>query len=511
MKIAGFLLALFWATATVAQPSGTVLINGATPVVNATNGYVAYNNNGVLGFEAGGGGTGCIISGGSAGNILYTDGSQNCLPDASASVVLGHLTLGASGSALGTLTLFGSSSGSASVTGGTTGTFTSASPWALSGVLTLTGASNALGTPLTLVGTNITGTAAGLTAGAVALAGITGMNATVQTDAANTPNAASGLLTYAIVGTSGATLGLLNANKTDSGNDTWSGGTLTMSGLTSGTVAANSYIGLDVSNHLVLGSGGGGGSVTWPTTADLVISNRTNTPAGLAPVNGDCVVGSGGAWTAGACSGSASSVTPGTTTVVGATAPCIIDNSTGTTMGCGALGANLALNSGTFNITQPVEAAQTVSFSVAAGDMGKTTPVNISGGGTITLSSSGAFSTVFGAGQVWIAENIGATADTITNSTGGTMFPAVATLQPGETLTLQSDGTALYASVAYGTSTGTGSNVRATSPTLVTPTLGVATATSVNGNTFTTGTYTLTGTAAKTLNFTNTLTLLRDR
>lgn len=55
--------------------------------------------------------------------------------------------------------------------------------------------------------------------------------------------------------------------------------------------------------------------------------------------------------------------------------------------------------------------------------------------------------------------------------------------------------------------TGTGSLVFATSPTLTTPVLGVATATSINGNTFTTGTYTLTGTAGKTLNFTNTLTL----
>lgn len=45
-----------------------------------------------------------------------------------------------------------------------------------------------------------------------------------------------------------------------------------------------------------------------------------------------------------------------------------------------------------------------------------------------------------------------------------------------------------------------------TSPTLVTPVLGVATFTSANGNTFTTGTYTLTGGAGKTLTFNNTLT-----
>lgn len=45
------------------------------------------------------------------------------------------------------------------------------------------------------------------------------------------------------------------------------------------------------------------------------------------------------------------------------------------------------------------------------------------------------------------------------------------------------------------------------SPVMTTPTLGVATATSINGNTFTTGTYTLTGTAGKTFTFSNTLTL----
>jgi len=56
--------------------------------------------------------------------------------------------------------------------------------------------------------------------------------------------------------------------------------------------------------------------------------------------------------------------------------------------------------------------------------------------------------------------------------------------------------------------TGTGSTYATnTSPTFVTPTLGAATATSINGNTFTTGTYTLTGTAGKTLNFSNSLTL----
>lgn len=61
--------------------------------------------------------------------------------------------------------------------------------------------------------------------------------------------------------------------------------------------------------------------------------------------------------------------------------------------------------------------------------------------------------------------------------------------------------------VAVTANTGTGAVARASSPAFTTPTLGVALATSINGNTFTTGTYTLTGTAGKTLNFTNTLTL----
>lgn len=49
--------------------------------------------------------------------------------------------------------------------------------------------------------------------------------------------------------------------------------------------------------------------------------------------------------------------------------------------------------------------------------------------------------------------------------------------------------------------TGTGSLVFATSPTLITPILGVATATSINGNIFTSGSSTYTGTAGQTYTF----------
>ena len=50
------------------------------------------------------------------------------------------------------------------------------------------------------------------------------------------------------------------------------------------------------------------GGVTWPATNSIVVSNSTSSPTGIAPVNGDCVIGSGGAWTAGSCSGTSLSL-----------------------------------------------------------------------------------------------------------------------------------------------------------------------------------------------------------
>jgi hypothetical protein len=64
-----------------------------------------------------------------------------------------------------------------------------------------------------------------------------------------------------------------------------------------------------------------------------------------------------------------------------------------------------------------------------------------------------------------------------------------------------------YGGVALSNSvTGTGSMVLSSSPTLVTPTLGAALATSINGLTITSSTGTLTLTNAKTLSVSNTLT-----
>lgn len=73
-------------------------------------------------------------------------------------------------------------------------------------------------------------------------------------------------------------------------------GVPTFTGLSSGTQV--SCLGLNSSNSLVIATGAcaAGGSVTWPATNDMVISNGTNTPAGLAPANNDLVYSTGGSF-----------------------------------------------------------------------------------------------------------------------------------------------------------------------------------------------------------------------
>lgn len=87
----------------------------------------------------------------------------------------------------------------------------------------------------------------------------------------------------------------------------------------------------------------------------------------------------------------------------------------------------------------------------------------------------------------------------ITHSSG------ILTMGTGE-MRITTIGTNAASVVTVG-GTQTLTNKTLTSPTLTTPSLGVATATSINGNTFTTGTYTLTGQAGKTLTFNGSITL----
>lgn len=135
-------------------------------------------------------------------------------------------------------------------------------------------------------------------------------------------------------------------------------------------------------------------------------------------------------------------------------------------------------------LTVSIDTAVTVDKTTAQTLTNKTltTPIiaSISNTGTLTLPTS--TDTLIGK----------ATTDTLTNKTYDTA---------GTGNVFKINGTTITAN------TGTGSNVLATTPTLVTPVLGVATATSINGLAITTTTGTLTMTNAKTLAVTNSLTL----
>lgn len=69
----------------------------------------------------------------------------------------------------------------------------------------------------------------------------------------------------------------------------------------------------DTHGNLVDGGAPLPAAVTWPTSGDVVVSSGTNTPTGIAEVDGECVKGTAGAWGAGSC-GSSSGVTLSSTT-----------------------------------------------------------------------------------------------------------------------------------------------------------------------------------------------------
>lgn len=109
-------------------------------------------------------------------------------------------------------------------------------------------------------------------------------------------------------------------------------------------------------------------------------------------------------------------------------------------------------------------------------------------------NGSGAWQYSTGTNHYYVVDN-STSAGTPASLNFGVAANNVGGLSANNALTIQPGGKA--SSIVIGTG----------GATLITPALGVATATSINGNIFTTGTYTLTGSAGKTLTFSNTLTL----
>ena len=115
-----------------------------------------------------------------------------------------------------------------------------------------------------------------------------------------------------------------------------------------------------------------------------------------------------------------SGLTINSTTISGGSANHILFDD-GTKLQEAALGAGLVLNSSTLNTTAPVETAQTASFSVASTDMGARRRRSTSRvAAMITAPAQWRVLNRFRVRPDWRGINTGATADTVTNSTGGT-------------------------------------------------------------------------------------------
>jgi hypothetical protein len=239
--------------------------------------------------------------------------------------------------------------------------------------------------------------------------------------------------------------------------------------------------------HTNYGNSGGGASVTWPTTGDVVISNSTNAPAGVAEVDGDCLIGAAGAWTAGSCSGS-TSITVGTTTISGGTTGAIEYNNggklgekaTGTGSGQVVLGGTITAGGPTGSAT----VAPIITYNAA----GQLTTVSSA---TITPAIGSVTGLGTGVGTA-LAINVGTVgAPVVLNGAGGTpssitltnatSYPAATTSTLG---IVSTDGATLTnTSGAVACATATTSQLGCVKPdgTIITDTAGaitVATATS---------------------------------
>jgi hypothetical protein len=159
-------------------------------------------------------------------------------------------------------------------------------------------------------------------------------------------------------------------------------------------------------------------------------------------------------------------------------------------------------------ITGAVTATHTqlnlLAVATVAAFLGTPTSANLK---ALVSDETGSGALVFATSPTLVTPVLGTPASgTLTNCTGLPVATGISGLGTGVATFLATPSSANFRSMMTD-ETGTGSLVFATSPTLVTPVLGAATATSINGLTLTSSTGTFTLTNAKTFSVTNTLTL----
>lgn len=404
--------------------------------------------------SSGGSGSGCVPAG-SAGNIITDTGSSTCSSDTSTNLTAGALSLGSSGTAgsakfgnatSGTVTLqpvtgaLGTVTASLPANTGTLAELNLAETWSAiqsfnSGNLSLNGSSsgNSLlnapatggGTATLFAGTDTIagkslangGTNAALTAsngGSVystgsalaILAGTTtaslpllsGLSAAPTWATVSYPTSlTSGGILYGSSATALASSALLTTGLPIVGGG--AGGAPSSGSRTGTTAEYVSFTGSATSTDYLAFNASGDATavapVVFPTSGQVVLANGTQSPAGLAPANGNVIFGAGGVWTSASL---ASSLPLATTSAFGAVkgdastitlTSGVISCTTATTIQIGCAkpdGSSITISAGV--LSAPGSGGGTVASSSIGQVAQYTAATTVTGENTVTLTQT---------------------------------------------------------------------------------------------------------------------------